>query len=30
VSFTFERLGDAERRRLELLVIDTALSQLAA
>jgi hypothetical protein len=29
VSFTFKKLADAERQRLELLVIDTALSQLA-
>lgn len=30
VAFAFERLSDASRARLELLVIDTALSQLAA
>jgi hypothetical protein len=29
VSFVFKQLRDADRRRLELLVIDTALSQLA-
>jgi hypothetical protein len=29
VSFTFRNLEDADRRRLELLVMDTALSQLA-
>jgi hypothetical protein len=29
VSFTFKKLRDADRQRLELLVIDTALSQLA-
>jgi hypothetical protein len=29
VSFTFKELQDEDRRRLELLVIDTALSQLA-
>jgi hypothetical protein len=30
VAFTFQRLSDADRAALELLVIDTALSQLAA
>jgi PilZ domain len=30
VSFTFKKLTDADRSRLELLVMDTALSQLAA
>jgi hypothetical protein len=30
VAFTFQRLSDADRSALELLVIDTALSQLAA
>lgn len=30
VAFTFRKLPDAERAALELLVIDTALSQLAA
>jgi hypothetical protein len=29
VSFAFRKLGEAERQRLELLVMDTALSQLA-
>lgn len=29
VSFAFRKLSDADRARLELLVIDTALSQLA-
>jgi hypothetical protein len=29
VSFTFKQLKDGDRRRLELLVIDTALSHLA-
>lgn len=30
VAFTFQKLPDASRDRLELLVIDTALSQLAS
>ena len=30
VAFTFKRLPDEARQRLELLVIDTALSQLAS
>jgi hypothetical protein len=30
VSFTFRALPEGERARLELLVIETALSQLAA
>jgi hypothetical protein len=30
VAFTFRRLGDADRAALELLVIDTALSQIAS
>jgi hypothetical protein len=30
VSFTFKKLSDADRARLEMLVIDTALSQLAS
>lgn len=29
VSFTFKKLQEVDRKRLELLVIDTALSQLA-
>ena len=29
VAFTFKKLPDAEKQRLELLVMDTALSQLA-
>jgi hypothetical protein len=29
VAFTFKKLSDADRARLELLVMDTALSQLA-
>jgi hypothetical protein len=29
VAFTFKKLNDADQRRVELLVIDTALSQIA-